>query len=156
MNLLIQHEYFNEVLGPDYNKREMEKDAMNPDESGPRGTYDGDSTWTQRRARSKTDWAGVSLGCAFDSSVDYYLRLEAQRRFYRLCQEAQRAAAKATAEAVWRWSPSRETWGTLRRMPDMVLDDAVVRGLRLLPVLPVLPCLFLTVCRGRLLSIKRT
>jgi len=33
MNLLIQHEYFNEVLGPDYNKREMEKDAMNPDES---------------------------------------------------------------------------------------------------------------------------
>ena len=33
MNLLIQHEYFNEVLGSDYNKREMEKDAMQPDES---------------------------------------------------------------------------------------------------------------------------
>jgi hypothetical protein len=33
MNLLIQHEYYNEVLGEGYNRREMEKDAMNPDES---------------------------------------------------------------------------------------------------------------------------
>jgi alkylation response protein AidB-like acyl-CoA dehydrogenase len=33
MNLLIQHEYFNEVLGPSYDRRKMEKDAMNPDES---------------------------------------------------------------------------------------------------------------------------
>jgi hypothetical protein len=41
-----------------------------------------------------------------------------------------RAAAKTAAEAVRRWSPSRETWETLRRMPDIVLDDAVVRGLR--------------------------
>jgi alkylation response protein AidB-like acyl-CoA dehydrogenase len=33
MNLLIQHEYYNEVLSPDYDRREMEKDAMRPDES---------------------------------------------------------------------------------------------------------------------------
>lgn len=33
MNLLIQHEYYNEVLSQPYDRREMEKDAMNPDES---------------------------------------------------------------------------------------------------------------------------
>ncbi len=33
MNLLIQHEYYNEVLDPAYDRRKMEKDAMNPDES---------------------------------------------------------------------------------------------------------------------------
>lgn len=32
MNLLIQHEYFDEVLNQPYDRREMEKDAMNPDE----------------------------------------------------------------------------------------------------------------------------
>ncbi len=33
MNLLIQHEYYDEVLVQPYNRREMERDAMNPDES---------------------------------------------------------------------------------------------------------------------------
>ena len=33
MNLMIQHEYYNEVLNPAYDRRKMEKDAMNPDES---------------------------------------------------------------------------------------------------------------------------
>ncbi|MBF0100410.1 MAG: acyl-CoA/acyl-ACP dehydrogenase [Desulfobacterales bacterium] len=33
MNLLIQHEYYNQVLDPNYSRRKMEKDAMNPDES---------------------------------------------------------------------------------------------------------------------------
>jgi len=33
MNLLIQHEYYQEVLSGAYDRREMEKDAMNPDES---------------------------------------------------------------------------------------------------------------------------
>lgn len=33
MNLLIQHEYYNEVLNPAYSRRRMEKDAMHPDES---------------------------------------------------------------------------------------------------------------------------
>lgn len=33
MNLMIQHEYYNEVLSPDYGRRKMEDDAMNPDSS---------------------------------------------------------------------------------------------------------------------------
>ncbi|MEW6112164.1 MAG: acyl-CoA dehydrogenase family protein [Thermodesulfobacteriota bacterium] len=33
MNLLIQHEYYSEVLDPAYDLRKMEKDAMKPDES---------------------------------------------------------------------------------------------------------------------------
>jgi len=33
MNLLIQHEYYNQILDPGYNRRKMEKDAMNPDET---------------------------------------------------------------------------------------------------------------------------
>jgi len=33
MNLLIQHEYYDEVLNQPYDRREMEKDAMHPDES---------------------------------------------------------------------------------------------------------------------------
>ena len=33
MNLLIQHEYYNEVLSEAYDRRRMEKDAMNPDDS---------------------------------------------------------------------------------------------------------------------------
>jgi len=33
MNLLIQHEYYSEVLDPAYDRRKMEMDAMKPDES---------------------------------------------------------------------------------------------------------------------------
>jgi len=33
MNLLIQHEYYDEVLNQPYDRRELERDAMNPDES---------------------------------------------------------------------------------------------------------------------------
>lgn len=33
MNLLIQHEYYNHVLGSDYNRRIIEEDAMHPDSS---------------------------------------------------------------------------------------------------------------------------
>ncbi len=33
MNLLIQHEYYNEVLDPAYDRRQMEDDAGNPDET---------------------------------------------------------------------------------------------------------------------------
>ncbi len=31
MNLMIQHEYYNEVLSPEYGRRKMEDDAMHPD-----------------------------------------------------------------------------------------------------------------------------
>jgi len=33
MNMLIQHEYYNQVLDPAYDRRKMEEDAMNPDET---------------------------------------------------------------------------------------------------------------------------
>ncbi len=33
MNLMIQHEYYNEVLSPEYGRRKLEDDAMNPDPS---------------------------------------------------------------------------------------------------------------------------
>jgi acyl-CoA dehydrogenase len=33
MNLLIQHEYYNKVLNPGYDRRRMENDAMSPDSS---------------------------------------------------------------------------------------------------------------------------
>jgi alkylation response protein AidB-like acyl-CoA dehydrogenase len=33
MNLMIQHEYYNEVLSPSYDRRLMEDDAANPDET---------------------------------------------------------------------------------------------------------------------------
>ncbi len=33
MNLLIQHEYYNQVLDPSYDRRQMEDDASNPDAS---------------------------------------------------------------------------------------------------------------------------
>jgi acyl-CoA dehydrogenase len=33
MNLLIQHEYYNQVLHPSYDRRKLEDDAMHPDES---------------------------------------------------------------------------------------------------------------------------
>ena len=33
MNLLIQHEYYNEILNPAYDSRKMEKNDRHPDES---------------------------------------------------------------------------------------------------------------------------
>jgi acyl-CoA dehydrogenase len=33
MNLMIQHEYYSEVLDPSYDRRKMENDAMHPDDS---------------------------------------------------------------------------------------------------------------------------
>jgi hypothetical protein len=33
MNLMIQHEYYDEILNQPYDRRHMEKDAMHPDES---------------------------------------------------------------------------------------------------------------------------
>ena len=33
MNLMIQHEYYDEILKQPYDRRHMEKDAMSPDES---------------------------------------------------------------------------------------------------------------------------
>lgn len=47
-----------------------------------------------RRRRGKNDWAGVGLGDAFKSNLDYYVRMPAQRLFYRLVRAVQIAAAR--------------------------------------------------------------
>lgn len=49
MNLMIQHEYYNEILSDDYNRRRMEKDAMKPDES--ERCFDDDDMWKVHDAK---------------------------------------------------------------------------------------------------------
>ena len=44
MNLMIQHEYYDEVLGQPYDRRHMDKDAMHPDES--ERCFTDDDMWT--------------------------------------------------------------------------------------------------------------
>ncbi|MCK4787825.1 MAG: hypothetical protein KAV87_28985, partial [Desulfobacteraceae bacterium] len=49
-----------------------------------------------RKRQSKTDWAGVALGDAFRSNLDYYIRLPAQSAFYSMVKKAQTEAARMT------------------------------------------------------------
>jgi len=51
MNLLIQHEYYSQVLDPSYDRRKMEKDAMNPDES--ERCFTDEDMWTVHKAGAK-------------------------------------------------------------------------------------------------------
>ncbi len=53
-------------------------------------------SYTYRRRRGKTDWAGAGLGDAFRHHLDYYIRLSAQRTFYRMVKKTQRKIAKLT------------------------------------------------------------
>jgi hypothetical protein len=53
-----------------------------------------------RRRRSKTDWAGIGLGDAFKSNLDYFLRMPAQRLFYLACRKIQEAAAALAGISV--------------------------------------------------------
>ena len=50
MNLLIQHEYYNQVLDPAYDRRKMEKDAMHPDES--ERCFTDEDMWTVHNTES--------------------------------------------------------------------------------------------------------
>ena len=59
--------------------------------------------YTARKRRCKADWAGVGIGDAIKSELDYYQRLPAQRAFYRLVGKAQQRVAEnlgAVAEAT--------------------------------------------------------
>lgn len=47
-----------------------------------------------RRKRCKSDWAGVGIGDAFNSNIDYFQRITAQRMFYKACRKAQVEAAR--------------------------------------------------------------
>jgi hypothetical protein len=49
-----------------------------------------------RKHRSKTDWSGIGIGDAFKRNLDYYLRLSAQKMFYRVMKKAQMKVAKIT------------------------------------------------------------
>jgi hypothetical protein len=50
--------------------------------------------------RSKTDWAGIDLGDAFKSNLDYYLRMSAQRLFYKATRKVQVAVCDCTGEVA--------------------------------------------------------
>ncbi|MGA1871945.1 MAG: hypothetical protein ACMUJM_25800 [bacterium] len=56
-------------------------------------SHDGFSC-TYRKPRSKSDWAGISIGDAFKSNIEYYLRLQAQREFYQMVKKTQLALAR--------------------------------------------------------------
>lgn len=43
MNLLIQHEYYDQIINQDYGRRKLEQDAMHPDES--ERCYDDEDMW---------------------------------------------------------------------------------------------------------------
>ena len=53
-----------------------------------------------RERRSKSDWAGFSLGDAFKANLEYYLRMPAQQLFYRTVKKAQLAAAQMAGFAL--------------------------------------------------------
>ena len=57
--------------------------------------YCGYSSAYQTR-RTRTDWAGVGIGDAFKRHLDYFLRLSAQRLFYRTVKKAQAEVAALT------------------------------------------------------------
>ena len=52
-----------------------------------------------RQRRSKTDWAGIDLGDAFKSNLDYYFRMAAQRLFYQATRKVQLAVSDYTGGA---------------------------------------------------------
>ncbi len=57
------------------------------------------SAYSYRR-KSKADWAGVSLGSAFNASCDYYERLPARALFYRFTRESQMAVTEYAGVSV--------------------------------------------------------
>ncbi|MFQ5650715.1 MAG: hypothetical protein ACE5IY_12300 [bacterium] len=60
---------------------------------------DSGASYSYRPRRSKTDWAGISVGDAFKANLDYYVRLPAQKMFYRLVKRYQRAAARLSGQS---------------------------------------------------------
>ncbi|MGO9015462.1 MAG: hypothetical protein ACLQF0_10820 [Dissulfurispiraceae bacterium] len=61
-------------------------------------------SYVYRKRRSKTDWSGIGIGDAFKSNLDYYLRMPAQRTFYKMVRKAQICVARlddAFAEAAF-------------------------------------------------------
>lgn len=51
-------------------------------------------SYSTRQRRCKADWAGIGIGDAFKTHLDYYRRLPAQRAFYQTVRKAQVAVAR--------------------------------------------------------------
>jgi len=51
-----------------------------------------------RKRRTKSDWAGVSIGDGFKNNVDYFHRISAQRIFYNLVKENQKKVCQLVAD----------------------------------------------------------
>jgi hypothetical protein len=47
-----------------------------------------------RKRRTKSDWAGISIGDGFKSNIDYYTKISAQRYFYRIVKQNQKNIAR--------------------------------------------------------------
>ena len=60
----------------------------------------GPTSYTYRPRRTKTDWAGISVGDAFKPNLDYAIRLHAQRLYYRWTKKVQQVAARAAGTNV--------------------------------------------------------
>jgi len=52
------------------------------------------SSYEYRKRRTKSDWAGISIGDAFKRNTDYHIRLQAQREFYQMVKKIQLVLAK--------------------------------------------------------------
>lgn len=63
------------------------------------GSWD-NGAFTHKNRRSKTDWAGLGVGDAFKSTLEYFLRVAAQRMFYAGCRKCQLAAAQLAGATV--------------------------------------------------------
>lgn len=46
------------------------------------------------KRRNKSDWAGISIGDAFKSSLDYYIKLPSKKLFYRVVRDAQKTVLR--------------------------------------------------------------
>jgi len=57
-------------------------------------------SYSYRKRRCKSDWAGLTVGDAFKTNLDYYVRLPAQRLFYRMMTKIQREAAALAGASV--------------------------------------------------------
>lgn len=60
----------------------------------------GEFSFVLRRRRTKTDWAGIQIGDAFKSNLDFYVRIPAQRLFYQTVKKGQMAAAQLAGNSV--------------------------------------------------------
>ena len=57
-------------------------------------------SYVSRKVRRKTDWAGIGIGDAFKRTIDYFMRMSAQRLFYKACKKVQQLSAALACEGT--------------------------------------------------------